>query len=420
MARLVVITYADYKIRQIHGRISGGRQRRDWYDGPHDRASRRLRDTAVRLEGLLIKVCQFLGSRADLLPTRVVDVLGQLHDQVPPRSFAEIRPHIEAGLGRGLAECFASIDQIPVAAASLAQVHRGRTLDGRDVAIKVQYPNIGRVVATDLANFSFFVHLLARLEPSFDLRVMLQEVQQLIPLELDFQREADNARRFALDFAGDQSVRFPVPIADLTSRHVLTMDFIEGVKITDLAGLARIGVRPQEAAELLTRTCVKQILENGFFHGDPHPGNLLMRREAHGPVLVVLDLGLSKEFTPELRGGIIRLTVAIIGKDPQQIGDAFRSLGFRLRDGGNSTFVALGDLFLGQALHAGRAYASLEMVERIQDELLGALRANPVVKAPSDLMLILRVMGLLSGIGKTLQSEVNPLAAILPFLQSGN
>lgn len=299
-------------------------------------------------------------------------------------------------------------------------VHRGLTHDGRDVAIKVQYPDIDRVVATDLENFAFFVHLLVRVERNFDLRVMLQEIRYLIPLELDFEREAANARRFASNFAGDPSVRFPVPIAELTSRQVLTMDFIEGVKITDLTALDRLGVDKHEVAALLTRACVKQILEHGFFHGDPHPGNLLIRREDSGVVLVILDLGLAKEFTPELRDGIIRLALAIIGKVPASIGEAFRALGFRLRDGGDDTFVALGELFLGQALHTGRAYADMEMVDRIQDELLAALRANPIVRAPSDLMLVLRVMGLLSGIGKTLDSQVNPLAAILPFLQTGN
>lgn len=416
VARLVLGVYADYKLRQLAGRLTGGNQRADWYDRQHDRASRRLRASAVGMEGLLIKVCQFLGSRADVLPARFIEVLGELQDRVPPRPFPEICAQIERSLGRPLDRCFAHVDEAPIASASLAQVHRGRTLDGRDVAIKVQYPDIDRVVATDLENFAFFVHVLVRLERNFDLRVILREIRTLIPLELDFELEAANARRFAAGFAGDPSVRFPVPIDELTSRRVLTMDYIEGVKITDLEALGRLGIDKHEVAELLTRACVRQILEHGFFHGDPHPGNLLVRKEEHGLQLVILDLGLSKEFTPELRDGVVRLAVAIVSKDPHAIGEAFRALGFRLRDGGDDTFVALGELFLGQALHTGRAYADMEMVERIQEELLAALRANPIVRAPSDLMLVLRVMGLLSGIGKTLDSQVNPLGAILPFL----
>lgn len=420
VARLVVSVYADYKVRQVHGRLTGGSARADWYERQHDRAARRLRDCAVDLEGLLVKVCQFMGSRADVLPPAFIRILGELHDRVPPRPFPVIRERIESSLGRRLEDCFSSIEQTPVASASLAQVHRARTPDGHDVAVKVQYPDIDRVVATDLATLSFFVHLLVRVERNFDLRVVLQEVRTLVPLELDFEKEAANARRFAADFAGDPSVRFPVPVAELTSRHVLTMDFIEGVKITDLDALSRLGIDPHEVAELLTRACVRQILEFGFFHGDPHPGNLLVRREPSGLQLVILDLGLAKEFTPQLRDGVIRLAVAIIAKDAKATGEAFRALGFRLRDGGDDTFVALGELFLGQALHSGRAYADMEMVERIQEELLAAIRANPITRAPSDLMLVLRVMGLLSGIGKTLDSQVNPLAAILPFLAQGS
>jgi len=420
VARLVVTVYADYKVRQVQGRLTGGSARRDWYDRQHERSARRLRDCAVRMEGLLVKVCQFMGSRADVLPPAFIRVLGELHDRVPPRPFPAIRARIESSLGRRLEDCFTRMDETPVASASLAQVHRALTLDGRDVAVKVQYPDIDRVVAADLASFAFFVHALVRVERNFDLRVVLQEVGTLVPLELDFEKEAANARRFASDFAGDPSVRFPVPVPELTSRHVLTMDFIEGVKVNDLDGLATLGVAKHDVAELLTRACVRQILEFGFFHGDPHPGNLLVRNETAGLQLVILDLGLAKEFTPELRGGVIRLALAIIGKDPHAIGEAFRALDFRLRDGGDDTFVALGELFLGQALHAGKAYADMAMVDRIQDELLAAIRANPIVRAPGDLMLVLRVMGLLSGIGKTLDSQVNPLAAVLPFLVPGD
>jgi predicted unusual protein kinase regulating ubiquinone biosynthesis (AarF/ABC1/UbiB family) len=416
VARMVVTVYAVYKARQIHGRLTGGNAERDWYSREHVRAARCIRNTAVRLEGLLIKACQFAGSRADVLPPEFIEVLAELHDRVPPRPFSVMRPHIEASLGRTLGDCYARVDETPIAAASLAQVHRGLTLDGRDVAIKVQYPNIDRVITTDLANFGFFVNLLARIERSFDLRILLDEIRTLIPLELDFEKEAANARRFTVNFAGDPSVRFPVPIPELCSRTVLTMDFIDGVKITDLGGLDRLGLDKHEVADLLTRAYIRQILEHGFFHGDPHPGNLLVQKGASGPVLVILDLGLAKEFTPALRDGIIRLVAAIIARDARAIGDAFRALGFRTRSGGDDTFVTIGELFLGQALQSGQAYADVAMVDRINDELMAALRANPIVRASSDLLLVLRVMGLLSGIGKSLDSKVDPLAAILPFL----
>ncbi|HYC53844.1 MAG TPA: AarF/ABC1/UbiB kinase family protein [Candidatus Binatia bacterium] len=416
VARMVVTIYGGYKVRQVWGAITGASRRPDFYDAWNTRSAELARDTALDLEGLLIKACQFAGSRADILPPQFIDILAELQDRVPPRPFAQIGPWLESQLGRPLQECFAHIEETPVASASLAQVHRGRLHDGSDVAIKIQYPDIERLIATDLENFAFFIRLLARIERTFDFRILLDELNKYVPLELDFVNEAANARRFAADFAGDDTVRFPKPVSELCRRTVLTMDYIEGVKITDLDGLARIGVDKHAVAELLARTYIRQILVYGFFHGDPHPGNLLVQKSKRGPVLVILDLGLAKDFTPELRDGLIRLTSAIIAQDAAAIGEAFRQLGFRTRSGNDDTFVTLAELFLGQALRAGRAYADIAMVERINDELMRALRANPIVRASSDLLLVLRVMGLLSGIGKTLDSKVDPLAAMMPFL----
>ncbi len=415
VAWMVVAVYVPYKLRQIRGALFGGREREDFYDAQHERAARRILATAVHLEGLLIKVCQFLGSRADVLPPAFIEILAELQDRVPPRPFADIGPWIEDQLGRPLSECFADFETVPVASASLAQVHRARLHDGRRVAVKVQYPGIRRVVATDMAAFGFFVNLLARIEPMFDLRLMLREVRRLVPAELDFVHEAGHARRFAADFADDPRVVFPEPIEEFSCRTVLVMSFCEGIKVNDVAALAAAGIDKHAVAELLSDAYIRQILVHGFFHGDPHPGNLLVQP---GPRLVILDLGLAKEFTPELRAGLVELTLAIVAEDAQAIGRSFRTLGFETKTGSDDTFIALGHLLLGQALKAGQAYADLTMVERIQEQLVTALRANPLVRASSDLLLVLRVMGLLSGIGKQLDSQVDPLAAMMPYLMA--
>ncbi len=413
VGRMVVAIYASYKSRQIHGRATGGWNRRDWYDRQHRRAAERVRATAIDQEGLLIKACQFAGTRADLLPPAFIEILASLQDRVPPRPWNEIAPWLEVQLGRPLEEVFSSFEREPVAAASLAQVHRARLHDGSDVAVKVQYPGIDRVVAADLANFSFFVGLLARIERSFDLRLLLREIRHYVPLELDFELEADHARRFAANFRGNPKVEFPVPVPGFSGPRLLVMNFIEGVKISDIAALEARGIDKHEVAELLTDAYLVQILEHGFFHGDPHPGNLMVKP---GPVLVILDLGLSKEFSRELRIGLLRLTAAILAKDAQAIGESFKALGFSTRSGSDDTLVTLAELVLGQALEAGRTYASAEMIERINNELMAALRANPIVRANSDLLLVLRVMGLLSGLSKMLDSKVDPARAMVPFV----
>ena len=412
---MVVVIYAGYKTRQVAGALTGRSQRDDYYAKQHRRSALLIRNTAVRLHGLLIKACQFAGSRADILPPEFVEILSELQDKVPPKGFELIGPWIEDQLDRSLSECFSAIDPVPVAAASLAQVHKGTLSDGRTVAIKVQYPEIERIIATDLANFSFFINLLARIERRFDLRLLLREIRKYIPLELDFVNEADNARQFATNFDNDPAVIVPIPIPELCCRTVLTMNYIEGIKISDVAGLERAGIDKHQVAELLTHTYIWQILVHGFFHGDPHPGNLLVRP---GPQLVLLDLGLAKEFTPQLRAGVVKLTRAIVTSDAQGIGEAFRELGFETRSGSDDTFLTLAEVFLGQALKARQAYADVSMLERMSEELMTALRENPIVRASSDLLLVLRVMGLLSGIGKQLDSKVDPMAAMLPFLDS--
>jgi predicted unusual protein kinase regulating ubiquinone biosynthesis (AarF/ABC1/UbiB family) len=410
---MFTVIYGGYKIRQIWGALTGHSSRPRFWDAQHRRSALLVRRTAVRLEGLLVKACQFAGARADVLPSEWVEILSELQDRVPPRPFSHIRPWLERELGRPLQECYREIDPEPIAAASLAQVHRALLHDGTRAAVKVQYPDIDRVIATDLANFTLFIRLLARIEPRFDLRIVLKEIQELIPLELDFENEARNARRFAANFADDPRIRFPVPVEELTCRTVLTMTFMDGAKITDLGALDREGIDKHAVAGLLTSCYLRQILEHGFFHGDPHPGNLLVRP---GPVLVILDLGLAKEFNRKLRDGVIRLAAAIVAQDAKSIGHAFRDLGFETKTGDDDTFMTIAELFLGQALRARQAYADSTMVERIADELLEALRRNPLVRASSELLLVLRVMGLLSGIGKQLDSRVDPLTAMLPFL----
>ena len=243
--------------------------------------------------------------------------------------------------------------------------------------------------------------------------MLLSEIATYVPLELDFVNEAANARKFRDNFADDPGVEFPEPIEELTCRTVLTMHFMEGVKPTDLAALKRLGIDPHEVAERLVRCYLVQILKHGFFHADPHPGNLLVRP---GPVLVLLDLGLAREFTPEKRKSAARLAAAVVADDPARVASAFRELGFETRDQDDEVFATIAELMLGQALASGRAYADPAMVDRINDELWRALRANPIVKAGSDLLLVLRVMGLLSGLGKQLDSQVDPVKAMVPFL----
>jgi predicted unusual protein kinase regulating ubiquinone biosynthesis (AarF/ABC1/UbiB family) len=260
----------------------------------------------------------------------------------------------------------------------------------------------------------FVLKLLAWLERDFDFQVVAREVMKYIPMELDFEHEGENARTIKHNFAACDDVVVPEIYCDFTTRRVLTMELVDGVKITDLAALERAGIDKRAVAQKLIDRFCDMILRDGFFHADPHPGNILVQA---GPKLVFLDFGLAKDFPSNVREGIVRLTFAILTSDREAIIRAFGELGFRTRDGSPETLLALADLFLGQTLRQNKAYADKELVEQFSDEFPKTLRANPIVEVPGDVLLINRVMGLLSGLGKTLDSQVNLFATLMPYAQ---
>ena len=375
-------------------------------------------ETAVELRGLILKGCQFLGARADVLPREYVQVLSRLQDRVPPKAFPVVRRTVEHEYGRPLEDVFRSVAERPIASASLAQVHEAVLRDGRRVALKVQYPEIATLVKSDLSNLRALFRAVGFLERQVDLMPLVDELGTYVPQELDFANEGRNAETVAAMFRDRPDVVVPGIVWEHTTRRVLCMEFMEGIKITDVDALRRAGVDLQRVAQTLIEAYCAQVLSHGFFHADPHPGNLLVQPE--GPRLVFLDFGLSKDLPPRFREGIVAFAAAMIREQPEAMVQAFLDLGFETRDGSSDGLVEVARFALAFAQRVrDRSYAERGMIERWNEELPELIRRNPIVRIPSHVVLLGRVMGLLSGVSRSLDSQVDLLRTVLPYALGG-
>lgn len=385
----------------------------------HQRAAEAVVRRAVRQQGLIIKTCQFLGSRADVLMDEYVTTLSLVHDQVPPRPWREIEPVIVRELGAPVDTLFREFEREPIAAASLAQVYRARLLDGTRVAVKVQYPGIERIVHWDLQAITLLANTWARFESVIDFRPIAAEMRRYAPDEVDFVHEADAAEALREMLADRDDVIIPRIHRALSTRRVVTMDYVDGIKVSHVAALRAAGVDTAAVADTLINLFNEMILRRGMFHADPHPGNVFVipPDQPGGRAKVALvDFGLTKRIPDEFRQQMVVLTSAIVQQQPEMISSTMSDMGFRTREENVETYTALGEAFLGDVLRSGRAYADQAMVAEVNQRLGKVLRANPLVDVPGDVILIARVMGLLSGLGRTLDSRTDLLAALMPYL----
>ncbi len=419
LAGTMIALWLRWRWLRVQRRFRGTEQMVEATHRFHQAAALAVVRRAIKQQGLVIKTCQFLGSRADILMDEYVRTLSLVHDQVPPRPWTEMRPVIERELGGSIDDLYAEFEERPVAAASLAQVYRARLDDGTRVAVKVQYPGVGRIVQYDLQTLRMLVNIWARIEQVIDFRPVVEEMERNAPEEVDFIHEGQAAERLTALLADRDDVVIPSIYWDRSSRRVLTMDYIDGIKISDVEAQRAAGIDTPRVAESLIDLYNTMILERGMFHADPHPGNLfVVPPEVPGEKarIGLVDFGLTKTLPDEFREQLIVLTSAIVSEQPEAITGTMEGMGFRTRERDDETYAALGEAFLGDVLRSGKPYADQEMVADINQRLGSVLRSNPLIDVPGDVILIARVMGLLSGLGKMLESETDLLEALLPFL----
>jgi predicted unusual protein kinase regulating ubiquinone biosynthesis (AarF/ABC1/UbiB family) len=402
-----------YKSPQWWDRALGRDPEQRDFAAIHQRNADQIFRTAVTMRGMLVKMCQVIGTRSDIFPAQYVKTLSQCHDRLPPRPFATVARVVEEDFGRPLADIFEHFEPKPIAAASLAQVHKARLRGGGEVAVKVQYPDIDHIIRTDLAASRRVASIYQRFDSNpMDFLPLLDELQKHLRLELDFRREAESAERIRGFFADDATVRIPAIRHDLCTRRVITMDFVEGVKPNDPAALAAAGIDTSDLMVRLMRIFNRMILAHGFFHADPHPGNILVNPNERGmPVFTLLDFGLAKELPEGFGLGIFELMFSMMTFNESAMLRAFRELGFETKTGAEETLLMIARRMIARS-DTGAFQG--EFTEDMTDEMFEAIRQNPVVKVPTDFVLVARAFALLSGIAHTLGQRANALDAMGP------
>ncbi|CCE75129.1 ABC1 kinase family protein [Clavibacter nebraskensis] len=396
--------------------------------------ARRFRVLAVELGGLMIKVGQFMSSRLDVLPPEITAELEDLQDEVPAVPFPEIRALAERELGMRLADAFAWVDETPVAAASLGQAHRAilGPLDSADTGltgavIKVQRPGIDDIVRIDLAALrrigGWLTHV-RLVSDRVDAPALVEEFAETSLEEIDYLHEARSSARFQEMFAADERVAVPEIVWERSTGRVLTLEDVTAIKITDHAGLLAAGIDPVDVAPVFAAVMFDQLFADGFFHADPHPGNVFVTPVTDGSVeqgwtLTFIDFGMMGEVPPSTRRGLRKMLIAAASRDGKGLVDAARDIGVLLPSADTTQLErAMTRLF---ARFGGLGFAELREVDprefrAFADEFQEVVRTLPF-QLPDDFLLIIRAMSLTSGVCSALDPAFNLWDSVEPYAQ---
>ncbi len=394
------------------------------------RLARRFHRLAVDLGGLMIKVGQFMSSRLDVLPPEITRELEGLQDEVAPESFEAIRDQAEAELGMPLELAYAAFEPVPIAAASLGQAHRARLSAGiaadlgfEQVAVKVQRPGIEQIVAVDLAALRRVAGWLSRVRivaSRADAPALVEEFAATSLEEIDYLHEAGGAERFAADFAADPAVGAPVVVWDRTSLRVLTLSDVTAIKVTDAAGLTAAGIDPAAVAQALAQATFQQIFVSGFFHADPHPGNLFVTPTDEGWRLTYIDFGMMGEISDTLRSGLRDFILAAVARDGRALVGSLERLGVLLRSADTDELERAMTTLFGR--FGGMGVAELQRVDPRELQAF-ALQFGETVRSlpfqlPESFLLLIRAVSLVSGVTSALDRDFNMWDAVEPFART--
>jgi len=373
----------------------------------------RMRMALEELGPTFIKLGQFLSTRSDIIPPNYIKEFSKLQDSVPPFSFDEVVAEIHREFGRDISDLFSSFDQVPIAAASIAQVHRARLLTGEEVVVKVRRPEIQVQVETDIEALMLLAMVAERHIPNseiYDPTGQVRELSRTLRREMDLSLEGRTIERFATNFANDRTLYFPKVHWSLTSKGLLTMEYIEGIKVSDTDALLRAGMDLKLIAKRGADAFVRMVLEHGFFHGDPHPGNVLILPDN---VICLLDFGMTGRIDPFLKGYLTDILLAILRRDVEEVinlliysGDITDSINLRSLRRDLSEFI---DKYYELSLQ------ELEVGHLLFDftDIITSYR----IKFHPDLLLLAKAFVTVEGMGRMLDPDFDMTLHLRPMME---
>ena len=378
------------------------------------RARRRARWLARRfleLGSAFIKLGQVLSARPDVLPAELVEELAHLQDQVPAFPFAVVQQLLEQELGERCAEII-DIETDPLGSASLAQVHRASLRSGRQVVLKVQRPGLERVFRLDLEVMQQLAALVQR-HPRWgrgrDWVGIAQECRRVLLRELDFRLEAEHAARFRQQFLDDPGIRIPAVVWELSGRRVLCLDYVPGIKITARQALLEAGINPSTVAEKGAASYLQQLVRYGFFHADPHPGNLAVASDG---ALIYYDFGMMGQLSGRLRSRLGRMVTAAAARDASALVLELQGAGVIAEGIDLGPVRRLVRVMLNDALTPP---FSGTVIDKLSGDLYELVYGQPF-RLPTELIFVMRALSTFEGVGRSLDPAFSLVAIARPYL----
>ena len=398
-----------------------------WWDGKRwtypggptpERRSRRARRRArwltrefLALGSAFIKLGQLLSARPDVLPPELVEELASLQDQVPAFPFAVVQALLEEELGERCAEII-DLEELPLGSASLAQVHRASLRSGRQVVLKVQRPGLERLFRLDLEVLQQLAAVVQR-HPRWgrgrDWVGIAQECRRVLLRELDFRLEAEHAARFRQQFLDDPDIRIPAVVWELSSRRVLCLDYVPGIKINDREALLAAGIEPAAVAEKGAASYLQQLVRFGFFHADPHPGNLAVAPDG---TLIYYDFGMMGQLSGRLRSRLGRMVRAAAARDASTLVKELQASGVIAPEADPGPVRRLVRVMLNDALTPP---FSANVLQKLSGDLYDLVYGQPF-RVPPELIFVMRALSTFEGVGRSLDPGFSLVAIARPYL----